>query len=134
MEFDNIKLIERIRDLHAELRSELLDDIVTVHVNEYHLKIPVHKRFEIQQDIESGEDVNPSRDFFYDDEVLDYGQHYLTISLERTQIIDTRIRDICNKHGFDFGTMLIIKDSPRFHQQLRNKLLIVLTDINNSSE
>lgn len=133
MEFDHVQLIERARNLHDELRFELLDDIVTLHVNEYHLRIPKFKRYEAGQELESGEELKPPE--FIDDMVLDYGDYYLTISTERTQIIDTAIiRKICNKHGFDFGTMLIIKDSPRFHQQLRNKLLIVLTDINNSSE
>ena len=122
---NDIDLIERARILHNDLRFNLLTDIVTLHINEYHLRIPSFKRYEAGEDLTGIEE----------DSILNYGDYYLTISTERTQIIDTQmIRKICNKHGFDWGTMMMIKDSPRFHQQLRNQLLIVLVDLNNKND
>lgn len=119
-----------MRQIHNELYSELLTDNVTLKQNKHHLRIPTHKRFEIEPDIPENEEIKPTRDVFTNETILDYNEFYLSIQTDKTQIIDQRIRQICNKHGYDFGTMIIFTEPPHFNPDLKNTLLIKLVDIN----
>jgi len=133
---EHIDYQERIHHILDEFYNELIDDKISLERNEIVIRYPVVRNIqEIQREIDAEEEeIKPVRMDITTFELLEYGEYYLSISLEKTQVIEPRVRQLCNKHGFDFGHMIIFNEPPAINPRLGKKLLIKLVDINKGLE